>query len=40
MKLTNIFNAIRNTTSEMLRRHDLNYQLQKKKRKNIGIKNA
>ena len=40
MKLTTMFNAIRNATSKMLRMHDLNYQLLKKKRKNIGIKNA
>ena len=40
MKLTTMFNALRNETSEMLRIHDLNYQLEKKKKNNIGTKNA
>ena len=30
MKLTTMFNSIRNATSEKLRMHDLNYQLPKK----------
>ena len=30
MKLTTMFNALRKATSEMLRMHDLNYQLPQK----------
>ena len=38
MKLTTMFNPIRNANSEKLRMHDLNYQLPKKEEKEYWYK--
>ena len=40
MKLTTLFTALRNATSDIWRMHDFDYQLPKDLRKIIGKKNA